>query len=68
MCLQEVEHHLLDQSANIHQDQSANNHQTSREDRALVEKIKMAELIAEAEFMQKRQTLKQEAQRLKITT
>ena len=28
MCLQEEEHHLLDQSANIHQDQAANNQQT----------------------------------------
>ena len=28
MCLQEEEHHLLDQLANIHQDQAANNQQT----------------------------------------
>ena len=35
--------------------QSSNSsHKSSREDKALVEKNKMAELIAEAEFMQKR--------------
>ena len=28
MCLQEEEHHLLDQSANIHQHQAVNNQQT----------------------------------------
>ena len=28
MCLQEKEHHLLDQLANIHQDQAANNQKT----------------------------------------
>ena len=49
--------------------QSTNSsHKSSREDRALEEKIKMAELIAEAEFMEKRQTLEQQAQRLKIAT
>ena len=49
--------------------QSTNSsHKSSREDRALEEKIKMAEFIAEAEFMEKRQTLEQQAQRLKIAT
>ena len=33
---------------------SNSSHKSSREDKALVEKNKMAELIAEAEFMQKR--------------
>ena len=41
---------------------------SSREDRALEEKIKMAELIAEEEFMEKRQTLEHQAQRLKIAS
>ena len=49
--------------------QSTNSsHKSSRKDRALEEKIKMAELIAEAEFMEKRQTLEQQAQRLKIAS
>ena len=42
-------------------------HNCSREDRALEGKIKIVELIADAEFMEKRQTVKQQAQRLKIT-
>ena len=41
-------------------------HISSREDRALEGKIKIVELIADAEFMQKRQTVEQQAQRLKI--
>ena len=45
MCLPEERHQLLDQSANIHQDQAANNQQT--QDRALEENIKMVESIAE---------------------
>ena len=43
-------------------------HKSPRENRALVEKIKITELIAEAEFMEKRQTLEQQAQRLKIAS
>ena len=43
-------------------------HKSSREDRALEEKIKIAELIAEVQFMEKRQTLEQPAQRLKIAS
>ena len=70
LCLQEEERHLLDQSANIHQDKQSTNpsHKSSREDRALQEKMKIAGLIVEAEFMEKRQTLEQQAQRLKIAT
>ena len=49
--------------------QSTNSsHKSSRENRALEEKIKIAELIAEAEFMDKRQTLELQAQRLKIAS
>ena len=49
--------------------QSTNSsHKSSREDTVLEEKIKIAELIAEAEFMEKRQTLEQQAQRLKIAS
>ena len=49
--------------------QSTNpSHKSSREDRALEEKIKIAELIAEAEFMEKRQTMEQQAQRMKIAS
>ena len=49
--------------------QSTNSsHKSPRENRALVEKIKITELIAEAEFMEKRQTLEQQAQRLKIAS
>ena len=49
--------------------QSTNSsHKSSRENRALEEKIKIAELIAEAEFMEKRQTLEQQAQRLEIAS
>ena len=49
--------------------QSTNpSHKSSREDRALEEKIKIAELIAEAEFMEKRQTMEQQTQRMKIAS
>ena len=49
--------------------QSTNSsHKPSRENRALEEKIKIVELIAEAEFMEKRQTLEQQIQRLKIAS
>ena len=49
--------------------QSTNSsHKSSREDRALEEKINITELIAEAEFMEKKQTLEQQAQRLKIAS
>ena len=49
--------------------QSTNpSHKSSRKDRALKEKNKIAELIAEAKFIEKRQTLEQQAQRLKIAT
>ena len=42
--------------------QSTNSsHKSSREDRALEEKINITELIAEAEFMEKKQTLEQQA-------
>ena len=43
-------------------------HKSSREARALEEKIKMAELIGEAEFIEKRQTMEQQAERLKIAS
>ena len=43
-------------------------YKSSREDRALEEKIKMAGLIAEAEFMEKTDTLEQKAERLKIAS
>ena len=47
--------------------QSTNSsHKFSKEDRGHEEIIKMAELIAKAEFMDKRQTLEQQAQRLRI--
>ena len=49
--------------------QSTNSsHKSSREDRALEGKSKMAELIAKVEFMEKRQNLEQQARRLKIAT
>ena len=49
--------------------QSTNSsHKSSREDRVLEEIIKIAELITEAEFIEKRQTLEQQAQRSKIAT
>ena len=73
MCLQEEDHHLLDQLVNIHQDQAANNQQTratnlQEKTEHLKKKIKIAELIAETEFMEKKQTLEQQAQRFKIAT
>ena len=73
MCLQEEDHHLLDQPGNIQSRSSSkqstsSSNKSSREDKALEERIKLAKLITEAEFLEKRQTLKQYAQRLKIDT
>ena len=73
MCQQEEDHHLLDQSVNIHQDQAANSQQTQatnlqEKTEHMKKKIKIAELIAETEFMEKKQTLEQQAQRFKIAT
>ena len=54
-------------SARSSSKQSTNSsHKFSKEDRGHEEIIMMAELIAKAEFMDKRQTLEQQAQRLRI--
>ena len=53
-------------SSSKHSSKSSRSNKSSREERALAEKIKMVELMAEAKFMEERQSLVFQTERLKV--
>ena len=53
-------------SSSKHSSKSGRSNKSSREERALAEKIKMAELMAEAKYIEERQSLVFQTERLKV--